>query len=91
MLPDVPTFQELGYDVVSERLRVLAGPPDLPEDVVAYWADVCEQVTADPQFQAEMDTLGQPAAYYGPQEAEEMIARMTQDMQDIVDAYNLAE
>lgn len=91
MVPDVPTFSELGYDVVSERLRVLAGPPDLPEEVVSYWGDVCKQVTDDPEFHDEMDTIGQPAAYRGPKEAAEMIDRMTENMQKIVDAYELAE
>ena len=33
-LPDVPTFTELGYDVVSERYRALAGPPELPDEMV---------------------------------------------------------
>jgi putative tricarboxylic transport membrane protein len=91
LIPDVPTFGELGYDVVSERYRVLAGPPGLPDHVVSYWADVCEQVTSDPEFQAEMDTVGQPAAFAGPEDANEMISRMVSDMQAIVDHYNLAE
>jgi putative tricarboxylic transport membrane protein len=91
LIPDVPTFLELGYDVVSERLRVLSGPPGLPEHVVSYWADVCEQVTSNPEFQAEMDTIGQPAAYHGPQEAEAMIGRMVSDIQAIVDMHGLAE
>jgi tripartite-type tricarboxylate transporter receptor subunit TctC len=60
-IPDVPTFSELGYDVVSERYRVLGGPPGLPGEIVSYWADVCEQVTADEDFRSEMNELGQPA------------------------------
>ena len=91
LIPDVPTFSELGYDVISKRLRVLAGPPGLPENVVSYWADICKQVTDNPEFQAEMDTLGQPVSYAGPDEAAAMITRMTADMQSIVDTYKLAE
>jgi tripartite-type tricarboxylate transporter receptor subunit TctC len=91
LIPDVPTFTELGYDVISKRLRVLAGPPGLPENVVSYWADICKQVTDNPEFKAEMDTLGQPVSYEGPEEANAMITRMTADMQSIVDTYKLAE
>ncbi len=91
LIPDVPTFKELGYDVISKRLRVLAGPPGLPENVVSYWADVCKQVTDNPEFQAEMDKLGQPVSYAGPEDAAAMIERMTADMQSIVDTYKLAE
>jgi len=91
LIPDVPTFNELGYDVISKRLRVVAGPPGLPENVVAYWADICKQVTDNPEFKAEMDTLGQPVSYAGPEEAAAMVTRMTADMQSIVDTYKLAE
>jgi len=91
LIPDVPTFTELGYDVISKRLRVVSGPPGLPENVVAYWADICKQVTDNPEFQAEMDTLGQPVSYAGPEEAAAMVTRMTADMQAIVDTYKLAE
>src|SRR5918996_5358980 len=90
-IPDVPTFSELGYDVVSERFRVLGGPPGLPEEIVGYWADVCEQVTSDDDFRSEMNELGQPPAYRGPAEAKASIDAMQQDMQALVDTYDLAE
>src|SRR3546814_20759495 len=67
-LPDVPTFKELGYDVVSERYRAIAGPKGLPEEVVSYWADVCKKVTEEAQFREEMDKIGQPVVYLGRSE-----------------------
>jgi tripartite-type tricarboxylate transporter receptor subunit TctC len=90
-IPDVPTFKELGYDVVSERYRVLGGPPGLPQEIVDYWADVCQQVTSNDDFRAEMNDLGQPPAYRGPAEAKASIDAMQQDMQALVDTYGLAE
>jgi tripartite-type tricarboxylate transporter receptor subunit TctC len=90
-IPDVPTFRELGYDVVSERFRVLGGPPGLPEEIVSYWADVCEQVTSNEEFRSEMNELGQPPAYRGPTEARASIDAMQGDMQALVDTYDLAE
>ena len=90
-IPDVPTFSELGYDVVSERYRVLGGPPGLPEELVTYWADVCEQVTSNEDFRSEMNELGQPPAYRGPTEAKASIDAMQADMQALVDTYDLAE
>jgi tripartite-type tricarboxylate transporter receptor subunit TctC len=90
-IPDVPTFTELGYDVVSERFRVLGGPPGLPQEIVDYWADVCQQVTSNEDFRAEMNELGQPPAYRGPAEAKASIDAMQQDMQALVDTYDLAE
>jgi tripartite-type tricarboxylate transporter receptor subunit TctC len=90
-IPDVPTFTELGYDVVSERYRVLGGPPGLSGDVVSYWADVCQQVTSNEDFRSEMNELGQPPAYRGPDEAKASIDAMQERMQALVDTYDLAE
>lgn len=90
-IPDVPTFNELGYDVVSERYRVLGGPPGLPEDIVSYWADVCQQVTNNEEFRAEMNGLGQPPAYRGPDETAAAVEDMRERMQALVDKYDLAE
>jgi tripartite-type tricarboxylate transporter receptor subunit TctC len=90
-IPDVPTFKEMGFDVLSERLRVLSGPAGLPADVVSYWADICKKVSADTAFRDEMTKLGQPAAFYGPDEAKKLVDAMTDDMKGIVDKYKLAE
>ena len=90
-IPDVPTFKELGYNVVSERFRALSGPPGLPADIVNYWSQVGKQVVANPQFQAEMANSGQPAAYRGPADSQKAITEMTQEIQMLVDTYHLAK
>lgn len=90
-VPDVPTFKELGYDVVSERYRALAGPPKLPKHVVDYWAGICEKVTKDPQFQADMKKIGQPPEFRGPAKTNAAIDNMRKHMQALVDKYHLAK
>ena len=90
-LPDVPTFKELGYNVISERYRAVGGPPRLPGEIVSYWSQVCKQVVANPQFQTEMDKFGQPAEYRGQADAQKDIDQMTRDIQVLVDKYNLAK
>lgn len=91
IVPDIPTFKELGYDVVSERFRALAGPPGLPAEIVNYWADVCEKVTKDPGFREGMQKIGQPPAFRGPAEANSSIDDMRARMQALVDKYDLGE
>lgn len=87
--PDVPTFKELGYNVVAERYRALAGPAGLPQPLVDYWAAVCKQVVDNPEFQDEIGKQGQPAAYRGPAEANRLINQMATDLQAVVEKYNL--
>jgi tripartite-type tricarboxylate transporter receptor subunit TctC len=90
-LPEVPTFKELGYDVVSERYRAIGGPPRLSGEIVTYWGQVCKRVVDTPQFQKEMDNVGQPAEYRGPADTQKGIDQMTRDIQVLVDKYNLAK
>jgi putative tricarboxylic transport membrane protein len=90
-LPDVPTFKELGYDVVSDRYRVLAGPPGLPENIVKFWDGVCHKVSEIPEFQKAMKKIGQPPAYVDTAKADAAIKDMTGHMQELVDKYHLAK
>lgn len=45
ILPDVPTFTELGYeDVQFQQFRAIFGPGGMEEDAVNFWVDVFQQV-----------------------------------------------
>ncbi|MHA6692216.1 Bug family tripartite tricarboxylate transporter substrate binding protein [Devosia sp. A449] len=50
---DVPTFIELGYDVVQTQLRGFVMPKDVPQDAVDYWADIIQQAAASPEWKAQ--------------------------------------
>lgn len=50
-LPDVPTFKELGYDVVGGSNHVLGAPAKTPPDVVEKLSNCFMKVAADPEFQ----------------------------------------
>jgi tripartite-type tricarboxylate transporter receptor subunit TctC len=91
LVPDVPTFREQGYDVISERYRVIAGPPGLPEEIVSYWGDVCDQVTHDEAFLADMNEIGAPVEFKGPEETTKAIGDMTAAMQRLAERYNLVQ
>jgi tripartite-type tricarboxylate transporter receptor subunit TctC len=68
-LPDVPTFKELGYDVVTVgSVKGVAAPKGTPPDVVNYLAERFKKVCADKEFIAAMTEIGQPVMYQGPQE-----------------------
>lgn len=68
-LPDVPTFKELGYDVVTVgSVKGVAAPKGTPPDVVKYLAERFKKVCEDKEFIAAMTEIGQPVMYQGPQE-----------------------
>lgn len=57
--PDVPTFKELGYDIVWEIPYGIGGPKGLPEDVKLILEEATKKVWEIPEFQAELEKLGQ--------------------------------
>src|SRR5262245_16160817 len=59
LLPDVPTFAELGFPrVVSSSWFGLAAPAQTPPDIVARLAQAMPQVFATPRYQARLEKPG---------------------------------
>jgi tripartite-type tricarboxylate transporter receptor subunit TctC len=48
--PAVPTVRELGYNVVVQKFRGLAGPKGLPPAIIKTWEAATQKVLADPEF-----------------------------------------
>ncbi|WP_087972408.1 tripartite tricarboxylate transporter substrate binding protein [Oceanobacillus rekensis] len=48
--PDVPTMDELGYELDITAMIGIGGPKGLPEDVVAKWDDVIKKTLEDPKL-----------------------------------------
>lgn len=75
VLADVPTFKELGYDVVEGAYRGVAAPPGTPDDIVKKLADVFDKVMKDPAVQKKMDENGFKTEYMGPEESEKLVKK----------------
>lgn len=56
--PDVPTFKELGYDLVSGAYRGIAVPQSVPEDVRRQISDAISAINHDQEFRQEMENDG---------------------------------
>ncbi len=54
LFPDVPTFKELGYDLVGGAYRGVAVPSATPEDLRKQWSDMIGQINANADFQQKM-------------------------------------
>ena len=58
LFPDVPTFRELGYDVVSASFRAMGVPKGTPQDRVDLLVDAFGKAWHNPEYQAWVDTVG---------------------------------
>ena len=67
VLPDVPTFKELGYNIVEGAYRGVAVPPGTPDDVVKVLANAFEAVHKDPEVRKKMDQNGFKTELMGPE------------------------
>ena len=56
--PDVPTFKELGFDIVGGAYRGVAVPASTPEDVRKKISDIVAAINADPDFVKKMEDGG---------------------------------
>lgn len=56
--PDVPTFKELGFDIVSGAYRGIAVPKSTPEPIRVQLSEMIAQINADPEFRERMENDG---------------------------------
>lgn len=56
--PDVPTFRELGYDVVVQATAGLVGPAGIPQDRARKLSETFLNVARSPAYHAALDRMG---------------------------------
>jgi tripartite-type tricarboxylate transporter receptor subunit TctC len=54
LLPDVPTFKELGYDMTGGAFRGIALPNSASAETTQLWSDMIGEINADPAFRQKM-------------------------------------
>jgi len=75
VLPDVPTFKELGYDLVEGAYRGVAAPPGTPDDIVEKAAAIYDKVMQDPDVIKKMDENGFKIERMGPKASTELVKK----------------
>jgi len=74
-LPDVPTARSLGWSEMESLAAwsALAGPPQLPREVIQRWTDVMAKLARDPAWIAGTEKLGGTPAVRSPAETERFV------------------
>jgi len=68
-IPDIPTFREFGYDVVTAgSVKGVAAPKGTPKEVIAYLERKFKEISTDAEFNKIMKDLGQPVMYQTAEE-----------------------
>jgi putative tricarboxylic transport membrane protein len=86
-LPDVPTLKELGYDIGCSSFRGVMGPPNMPQEAVAFYVDLFKEVSETKEFQQYMESNGVEPNYLTGNAMIEYLEEY-EDMQ--IEAFKLA-
>jgi tripartite-type tricarboxylate transporter receptor subunit TctC len=82
-LPDVPTFRELGYDLVAGSNHIIGTKAGVPEAIRDKLAGCIDQVGNDPVFLAEATERQISLNVMNAEEAQAFVAAEFAELQDI--------
>jgi len=89
-IPDVPTFKELGYPVVSVgSVKGVAAPKGTPPEVIRYLADRFKKVCEDQEFIKSMTDIGQPVMYLGPEDFGKYLKEGFDEFGKLIKEFNI--
>ena len=83
-LPNVPTFKEMGLDIVLATDRGVAVPPGTPEPVIQKLEATFLEIARNPEIQAEMKKQGFVPVAMGHKESKAYIEKTTEIFKELV-------
>jgi tripartite-type tricarboxylate transporter receptor subunit TctC len=87
--PDVPTFRELGYDVIGESAYGIAGPRGMEPEVVRTIHDAFRKAVHDPTHLAVLARFDMPVRYLDSQDFTADAAVQVEEARRIVQELGL--
>lgn len=84
--PDIPTFKELGYDVVFEDWSGLVAPAGLSPERIAQINAAVTEIINSPQGMATMEKIGADTDLNSPEEFAELYRATWERYRDVVKA-----
>ncbi len=79
LFPDVPTFKELGYDMVGGAYRGIALPASASTETTKMWSDMIDEINSDPDFRQQMLDGGFAMLDVGIDEMGDFMAARTEE------------
>ena len=86
-MPDVPTFQSLGYKLYASIDRGVGAPPGTPDDIIKVLQDAFLKIASDPKIQEQMKNVGFVPLDMGAKETKDYIEEMTLEWAPVVKEF----
>jgi tripartite-type tricarboxylate transporter receptor subunit TctC len=86
-LPNVPTFKEKGYDLVSSSTRGYVFPAGTPMEIVRYMEQSIKQAMADPDHIERMKKAGLTLKFMGVEDFTRFLESQNQRAKELIAEY----
>ena len=87
----VPTWRELGYDIVASNWRPIMGPRGFSAEQTAYWENVILRFTQTAEWKDELAATGGVAHYMGSRELAKFLAAQSTELRAVLTELGLAK
>lgn len=91
MLGEVPTLKEQGLDITMDKPYVVAFPKGTDPAIVKKMSDIMQQITEKPAYAEDLKKFKQPVAFYGTEEAKQVLAKTREDFMQFKDELRKAK
>jgi putative tricarboxylic transport membrane protein len=82
---DVPTLKEAGFVIPDiPQARGIVGPPEMPKEAVAYYADVFKKASESPAWKKYLEETQLQNAYLGPAELDKFNKEYTDTLRKVL-------
>jgi len=89
--PDVPTLKDLGYPNIVDSPTGLAGPANMPPDIVKTLHDAFKYAMEQPSFISMLSQADQSPRYMGSEEYTKYVVRAARDQRELLVSYGMAK
>jgi tripartite-type tricarboxylate transporter receptor subunit TctC len=86
-MPDVPTFESLGYKLYASIDRGVGAPPGTPDDIIKVLEDAFLKIASDPKIQEQMKKDGFVPLAMDAKETKDYIEEMTLEWAPVVKEF----
>jgi tripartite-type tricarboxylate transporter receptor subunit TctC len=86
-MPDVPTFESLGYKLYASIDRGVCAPPDTPDEIIKVIEDAFLKISSEPSIQEQMKRDGFVPLAMGAAETKAYIEEMKADWTPVVKEF----
>ncbi|MDQ7984944.1 tripartite tricarboxylate transporter substrate binding protein [Pseudomonas sp. G34] len=91
LLGDVPTLKEQGLDITMDKPYVVAFPKGTDPAIIKKMSDIMKQITEKPEYAEDLKKFKQPVAFYGTEEAKQVLAKTREDFMQFKDQLRQAK